>query len=92
MVYVSKEHADGFIPPNFPDVQHAVPKDLLLKEGSAECIEFGNAIINFYYGEATPTRRNLDKYIKVRTKLTYLVKLPISPVHSFFVVPNGPKI
>lgn len=79
MVYVSKEHADGFIPPNFPDVQRAVPQDLLLKEGSAKCIEFGNEIINFYYGEATPTRRNLDKYIKVSSEPIYLVKSPISP-------------
>lgn len=65
MVYATKEHPDGYIQPNFEDAQCTVPLELELRIGSDKCIAFGNEIAKFYYGVETPSRRNLDKYVKV---------------------------
>lgn len=69
----SKMYPDGYIHPNIDDVQRVVPLELEFQRDQA--VAFGNQIVKFYYGEESPSRRSLDKYIKVRIYPIHLLKL-----------------
>lgn len=65
MVYASTEHLDGWTPPTYVNPEAALPTNMKFPKGSNKCNELGEQVTEFYYGQETPSRRNLVKYSKV---------------------------
>lgn len=65
MVYASTEHLDGWTPPTFENPEAALPTNMKFPKESNKSKELGEQVTEFYYGQETPSRRNLVKYSKV---------------------------
>lgn len=54
------------------DFEWQVPYALNLEEGSEECKTVARRIKEFYYGQAKPTKDNLNIYLTVRPYIQFL--------------------
>lgn len=65
LIFASKRESYGATIPEHITPQTAVPEMIKISDNK-EYEEVGRKIIQFYYGNETPSRRNLDKYARVR--------------------------